>query len=312
MTAGRSIQRIKLGTGILFLGLVSITAAQPDKLEGRWEGTVLAPQGQFPAHASFKKEADGYRGTVSGLRGDLVFKEIKVDGNRVTAIAEAQTLQGNLPVSYDFLIDGEALKGKAEVSFAGQNFTFIFDLKRISTEPPVLQAAAPPALPPARETRREPAPQPLQQQRLEYFQGQWKFKWLARESLLGPGGSREGTVTYTPILDGKFLEGRTEGKIEGIDFREINYLTWDADRKILTSFEQRSVGAAILGLGDWTSPIAIRFTVAPVTVKGQTLQLKKIVNIVAAHSFSVTEELSMNGGPFQRLGNGVFTRVETK
>jgi len=303
---------IALGTGILFLALLSIAAAQPDKLEGRWEGTVLAPQGQFPAHASFRKEAGGYRGTVSGLRGDLVFKEIKVEGNQVTAIAEAQT-QGNIPpVYYDFLIDGEALKGKAEVSFAGLNLTFIFDLKRISTEPPVVEAVAPPAAPPPRPTRRESAPQPFQPQRLEYFQGQWKFKWLAMESLLGPGGSREGTLTYTPVLDGKFLEGRAEGKIEGTDFHEINYLTWDAERKILTSFEQLSVGAAILGLGDWKSPIAIRFTIPPVTVKGQTMQLKKIINIVAAHSFTVTEELSLDGGPFQRLGNGVFTRVEAK
>jgi len=303
---------IALGIGILFLGFLSVAAAQPDKLEGRWEGTVLAPQGQFPARASFKKEADGYRGTVSGLRGDLVFKEIKVDGTRVTAIAEAQTPQGNLPVYYDFLIDGEVLKGKAEVSFTGQNFTFTFDLKRVSTEPPVLQAAAPPAVPPARGARRESVPQPLQQQKLEYFQGQWKFKWLGMESLLGPGGSKEGTLTYTPILDGKFLEGRADGTAEGSDFREINYLGWDAERKVLTSFEQRSVGVAILGLGDWKSPIAIRFTIPPLKVKGQNLQLKKIINIVAAHSFTVTEELSVDGGPFQRLGSGVFTRVETK
>jgi hypothetical protein len=195
---------------------------------------------------------------------------------------------------------------------APRTFTFTFDLKRVSTEPPVIEAAASPAVPPARGARRESVPQPLQQQKLEYFQGQWKFKWLGMESLLGPGGSKEGTLTYTPILDGKFLEGRAEGTLEGSDFREINYLGWDAERKLLTSYEQRSVGAAILGLGDWNSPIAIRFTIPPLKIKGQNLQLKKIITIVAAHSFTVTEELSVDGGPFQRLGSGVFTRVETK
>jgi hypothetical protein len=307
------MQRILVvGTGILFLCFLSGAAAQQDRLQGRWEGTVQTPQGQMPGRASFKKEADTYRGTVSGLRGDIAFKEVKLDGARVTAIADVQTPQGTVPVNYDFLLEGETLKGKAEVSVAGQAYSFIFDLKRISTEVPDLQAASPPASPPAQGARRESVPQPLQQQKLEYFQGQWKFKWLGMESLLGSGGPREGTLTYTPIMEGKFLEGRAEGKSEGGDFREINYLSWDSEKKVLTSFEQRAGGAAMLGVGDWKSPIAIRFTIAPLKIKGQSLQLKRVVNIVAAHSYTVTEELSVDGGPFQRLGNGVFTRVEAK
>jgi hypothetical protein len=302
-----------VGTGVLFLCFLSGAAAQQDRLQGRWEGTVQTPQGQMPAKASFKKEGDAYSGTVSGLRGDIAFKEVKLDGARVIAIAEVQTPQGNVPVNYEFLLEGETLKGKAEASLGGQVFSFVFDLKRISTEVPDLQASPPQAAPQAQGARRESAPQPLQQQKLEYFQGQWKFKWLGMESLLGPGGPREGTLTYTPIMEGKFLEGRAEGKSEGGDFREINYLTWDPEGKVLTSFEQRAAGgAALLGLGDWKSPIAIRFTITPLKIKGQSLQLKRVINIVAAHSYTVTEELSVDGGPFQRLGNGVFTRVEAK
>jgi len=44
-------------------------------------------------------------------------------------------------------------------------------------------------------------------------------------------------------------------------------------------------------------------------VKGQTLLLKRIISIVAGHSFTVTEELSENGGPFVRLGSAIYTRV---
>jgi hypothetical protein len=307
------MQRIfTVGTGVLFLCFLSGVAAQQDRLQGRWEGTVQGPQGQTPARASFKKEGETYRGTITGLRGDIAFKEVKLDGARVAAIAEVQTSQGNLPVNYEFLLEGETLKGKAEASFAGQTFSFVFDLKRISAEVPDLQVASPQAAPQPQGARREPVPQPLQQQKLEYFQGQWKFKWLGMESLLGPGGPREGTLTYTPIMEGKFLEGRAEGKSEGGDFREINYLSWDPEGKVLTSFEQRGAEAALLGLGDWKSPIAIRFTITPLKVKGQSLQLKRVVNIVAAHSYTVTEELSVDGGPFQRLGNGVFTRIEAK
>ena len=33
--------------------------------------------------------------------------------------------------------------------------------------------------------------------------------------------------------------------------------------------------------------------------------------MIAAHSFSITEELSEDGGPFIRLGNALFTSVST-
>jgi hypothetical protein len=33
---------------------------------------------------------------------------------------------------------------------------------------------------------------------------------------------------------------------------------------------------------------------------------------VAAHSFTVTEELSEDGGPFVRLGSAVYTKVGAK
>jgi hypothetical protein len=35
--------------------------------------------------------------------------------------------------------------------------------------------------------------------------------------------------------------------------------------------------------GDWASPISIRYTIDPVKIKGQALQLRRTVSIVAAH-----------------------------
>ncbi|HSF25481.1 MAG TPA: hypothetical protein VLE20_14745, partial [Blastocatellia bacterium] len=55
--------------------------------------------------------------------------------------------------------------------------------------------------------------------------------------------------------------------------------------------------------------ISIRFTIDPIKVKGQTVQLKRVISIVAAHSFTVTEELSEDGGPFVRLGSAVYSKV---
>ena len=63
---------------------------------------------------------------------------------------------------------------------------------------------------------------------------------------------------------------------------------------------------------DWTSPIGIRFDTEPIRIQMQTLRLRRSYQILSAASFSVTEELSTNGGPFVRLGTGFYERVRTK
>ena len=135
------------------------------------------------------------------------------------------------------------------------------------------------------------------------------FKWLRRESPLSPGGPREGTATFTPIMEGKYMECRIEGKSDAGSYVELAYLTFDPDKKLLTSFEHHSNGLAGLSVGDWSSPVSIRFKAAPVKVNGQTCEVKRMISVVAAHSFSLVEELSVDGGPFQRLGNALFTKV---
>jgi len=65
----------------------------------------------------------------------------------------------------------------------------------------------------------------------------------------------------------------------------------------------------IKSTADWRSPIAIRFTMEPIKVKGQTVLLKRIISVVAAHSFTVTEELSEDNGPFVRLGSAIYSKV---
>ena len=154
-------------------------------------------------------------------------------------------------------------------------------------------------------------PQPLQRQALEYFAGAWTFSWTGRESPLTPG-PRKGTVTFTAAGTTPFLEFRTEGTAEGTGaYKESGTLGWHAGQKILAVHERLAGGVDMLSVGDWTSPIAIRFESAPVTAQGQRLRLRRIYSIVSAHSFTVSEELSTNDGPFVRLGGGVFTKKTT-
>jgi hypothetical protein len=119
-------------------------------------------------------------------------------------------------------------------------------------------------------------------------------------------------VTFTKRLDGKSVEGVTVGKHDGGAFKETVVITFDEATKMMTFSEKLANGVQLNSQGDWTSPISIRFTIAPVKAKGQTLQLKRIISIVAAHSFMVAEELSEDGGPFVRLGNAIYSRVEAK
>lgn len=300
-------------TGLLIT--TAVAAAQQDRLEGRWQGTVQSPQGERPAAATFKKSGDGYTGTITG-RGnqEMPFKQIKVEGDKITAQAEIESPQGAVVVNYEFTVQGDALKGKGEIEFGGQSFTLTYDLKRGG-------AGQPAATPPAQQTQpaqsegqqrqqsRPIVPQPQQKPSLDYFIGQWSFKWLGRESPLTPGGSVEGTVTFTKSPDGKFADGRWESKSANGIVREASVIGFDENRKVLASVEQRSNGVQLIGIGDWNSPIIIRFAIKSIEVKGQKLQLNRTISVISAHSFSITEELSEDGGPFVRLGSAVFTKV---
>jgi hypothetical protein len=316
---------IAFATIILIQLFAVIGLAQADRLAGKWEGKTVAPQGERPTTAIFKKEGSGYTGTITGQRGDLQLKEIKLEGDKLTAKAEVETPQGNLTINYEFTLQGDTLKGKGSLDFNGNPFSFDVDLKRAADAAAAAAPTAPATTPPA-TTPRPPAeggqagqgqrqrsnvPQPQQKQSIDYFVGQWSFKYIGRESAFGPA-PREGTVTFTKRPDGTSVAGAIVGKHDGGPFKETMVITFDEATKMMTFSEKTSTGLQISSKGDWSSPIAIRFTIEPVKTKGQTLQLKRTISIVAAHSFTLTEELSEDGGPFVRLGNTLFTRVEAK
>jgi hypothetical protein len=289
---------------ILLAPLLSIAAmAQTDRLQGRWEGTTKSIQGERPSTIVFKKEADGYTGTITGMQGTAPLNEIKVTGDDVTAKAEVDSPQaGRLSISYKLLVQGETLKGEGTLEISGQTYNFTVDLKRVSTVPEE-----------ARQ-RRSPGPavpQPQQKQSLDYFVGEWTFKWVGRDSVFGAGGRREGTTTFKLASGGKTLESSTAGKSEEGNYQENAVIGFDETTKML-SFTERRGGLMVTSKGDWSSPLGIRFTVDPIKVKDKTVQLKKTAVIISAHSFSVTEELSEDGGPFVRLGQALFSRAIPK
>jgi len=271
------MRKALIGVTLVLFQCFVAAAQTPDRLEGRWAGSVEGLQGKQSAVATFKKDGDKYTGNISGLLpgSTAVLKDIKVDGDKVTAKTELETPQGGVVVTYAFVVQGDSLKGKGEAEFGGQTYGFDFDLKRGGAEPPAGQQAPP------QQPRRE-VPQPQQKQSLTYFVGQWNFSWVGRESALGPA-PREGTTTFTLLPDGKTLDARTEGKSDGKAYSETAAITLDEATKKMTYSERLANGVQVLSKGDWSSPIS--------------------------NSFTVTEELSEGGGPFVRLGSGIYSRA---
>jgi hypothetical protein len=310
-----------VGGIILLVQLLAVSAfAQADKLAGRWEGKIQAPQGERPTTLTFKKEGNAYTGKMPGMRPgtEMELKNIKVDGNKVTATADVETPQATITINYTFTLDGDNLTGQGALDFGGQSMTLDITLKRAkddgsSPTPSAGQPQNPPAggQGPGQGQQRVRVPQPQQQQSIDYFVGQWSYKYVGRESAFG-AAPRDCTVTYTKRADGKSLDAVTECKADGNVYKETAVIVFDEATKMLTYTEKLGNGVALNSRGDWTSPISIRFTITPVKAKGQTLQLRRTISIIAAHSYTVAEELSEDGGPFIRLGNAVVTRVGAK
>ena len=301
----------------LFIHTLAVSVlAQQDRLAGRWEGKIKSQQGERPTTATFKKEGEAYTGTMPGLRPgtELQLKDIKVEGNKVTARADVETPQATVTVNYTFTLEGETMNGQGSLDFGGQTITFDISLKRAGGDAQSAPASGQPqgqrpaGQPSGQQRQRNPdVPQPQQKQSIDYFVGQWSYKYVGRESGFGPA-PRECTVSYTKRPDGKSVEGVTACKYDGGVHKETSVIVFDEATKMMT-FTEKIGGVSLNSRADWTSPISIRFTIDPVKVKGQTLHLRRTISVVSAHSFTIAEDLSEDGGPFVRLGGAVVTKV---
>ena len=315
-------------TIIISVQLLSLAAfAQQDKLVGRWEGKAQSPQGERETNLVIKKEGDVYTGVMPGMGGMVIqLKDFKIDGDKVTAKADIETPQAAITINYSFTLAGETMKGEGALDFGGQSITIGFDLKRVSANPGAGATSASAGQQPGAQGQgpgqgqgqgqgqgrdRVSVPQPQQKQSIDYFVGQWSYKYIGRESALWPA-PRECVVTFTKRADGKSVEGASECKHEGGAFKDNLVIVFDEAAKTLSFTEKLGSGVALTSKGDWTSPISIRFAIDPVTAKGQKLQLRRTISVVAAHSFTVAVELSEDGGPFVRLGSAVFSKIGAK
>jgi hypothetical protein len=183
------------------------------------------------------------------------------------------------------------------------------DASLAQTPVPGGRAQQPAGQPPSRG-RRGPPQQPQQRQGADYFVGSWHFEWTGRESAISVG-PRTGTVTFTRKDDSSVLDMLTEGQTDGgATYRESGTAEWNDAQKTLTFREQLSNGVELLSPGNWSSPLSIRSESQPVRAGSQTIRVRRTYMIISAQSFTLAEELSIDGGPFQRVGNATFSKSQ--
>ena len=157
--------------------------------------------------------------------------------------------------------------------------------------------------------RRGTPPQPQQKQGVEYFAGSWKMEYLGRESAIN-AGPRTGTVTFTRKGATNVLDMQTNGQTDtGTAFKESGTFEWNEADKAVT-IRERVGNIDIVNAGNWPTPLSIRTESQPVKAGNQSIRVRRNYQIINPGSFTLAEEISIDGGPFQRLGNATFEKQQ--
>ena len=270
----------------------SASAAPQDPVVGNWRGTVRSPGGgTSPIIITIVKRGDAYVGSSNGLNAtsESALKRVAVDGGRVTIEAADDSKLGAVALVCQLTVDGNAMTGAGTLSVGAQKFDVALALQR---------------------RPRAEAIQPHVEQRIDYFVGRWRFEYVGAEYPPLSDGSRSGTATLTREGASNFVNGTIHGDAGGNAYEEHVSIGLDPDTNSLAVVERRDHGVELVSVASWRSPIAILFQTSPVVANGKTFQLRRMVSVRSTTSFDVTEEFSVDGGPFRRLGDGHYTKTQ--
>jgi hypothetical protein len=265
--------------------------AQTDPVVGNWRGTLKNAQGvDSPILITIAKKGDGYAGTTNGLNAtsEIPLKKLTVDGAKVILEASAESRLGDVALTCELTAEGNAMRGAGVLAVGAQRFDVTLALQR---------------------RPRAEVIQPHVEQRAEYFVGRWTFEYLGAEYPPVSTGTRTGTATFTS--DGEnFVTGRIDNDAGGRTYQDTLKIGLDPGTKMLVFVERRSDGFELASLGNWQSPIAITFLTSPVRADGKSYQLRRVISVTSNTAFEITEEISVDGSAFKRLGKARYTRTQ--
>jgi hypothetical protein len=266
-------------------------SAPSDPVVGNWRGTLKNAQGvDSPIIITIAKKGDVYAGTTNGLNAtsEIPLKKLTIDGAKVTLEASAESRLGDVALTCELTAEGSAMRGAGVLAVGAQRFDVTLALQR---------------------RPRAEVIQPHVEQRADYFIGRWTFEYLGAEYPPLSTGTRAGTATFTSD-GGQFVTGRIDNDAGGRKYQDTLKIGFDPDTNMLVVVERRSDGFELASLGNWRSPIAITFVTSPVRADGKTYQLRRVISVTSNTAFEVTEEFSVDGGAFKRLGKARYTKAQ--
>jgi len=269
----------------------ALPAPPADPVVGNWRGTLTSTSGESPIIITIVKKADGYAGSTNGLNAssESALKRVTVDGTRVTVEASDDSKLGTVALAAELTAEGNRMAGTGTVSVGTQKLIVSLALQR---------------------RPRADTVQPHVEQRIDYFVGRWKYEYLGAEYPPLSAGGRSGTMTFTKTGASNFVAGRLDGELLGKPYQEQMSIGLDLDTNMLAFVEKRPDGVELVSVASWRSPIAITFQTSPVQANGKIYQLRRLLSVNSPTAFDVTEEFSVDGGPFRRLGNGHYTKLK--
>lgn len=270
----------------------ALPAPPADPVVGNWRGTLTSATGtESPIIITIVKKGDGYAGSTNGLTAssESALKRVTVNGTRLAVEAQDDSKLGTVSFAADLTAEGNRLTGTGTVAVGAQKLDVTLLLQR---------------------RPRADTVQPHVDQRIDYFVGRWKFEYLGAEYPPLSAGGRSGTMTFTKTGASNFVTGRLDGELLGKPYQEQMSIGLDPDTAMLAFVEKRPDGVELVSVASWRSPIAITFQTSPVQANGKIYQLRRLLSVNSPTAFDVTEEFSVDGGPFRRLGNGHYTKLK--
>jgi hypothetical protein len=262
-----------------------------DPIVGNWRGTLTSPAGTESAIIiTIVKKGDVYAGSTNGLNAtsESPLQRVTVNGARVSIEAADDSKLGAVSLTCDLTAEGNSLTGTGTLTIGALHVDVTLALQR---------------------RPRQEAIQPHVEQRIDFFVGRWTFEYLGAEYPPLSAGDRTGTLAFTRTAASNFVTGRLEGELLGKPYQETIAIGLDPDTNMLAFVERRPGGVDLVSVANWRSPIAISFQTSPVQANGRTYQLRRLLSVRSATAFDVTEEFSVDGGPYKRLGTGHYTKL---
>lgn len=281
----------RAGVVSVYVSVATVVVAQPaDPVVGNWRGTLTSADGTAsPVIITIGKAGDAYGGSTSGVGegSEVSLRRVTVDSTKLSIEGVSESKLGTVRIGAELTVEGPRMRGAGTVGVGNLVLPVTFDLAR---------------------RQRQDVAQRQVAQRAEYFSGRWTFEYLGGEFPPLSAGERSGTVTFSAPSSSQFVTGVVEGETLGKPFKESIAIGVNADIKSVVYHERRADGVELISNGNWTSPLAIVFQTAPLTSGGRTFQLRRVISILSETAFDVSEEFSVDGGTFKKLGTAHYTK----